>query len=186
PEAFATLEAQASACRNALPQARAPVLAGWSYGALLAWEVARQSERDGVEIGGLVMIDPPLPQGDADAEAPVDFEEMMRRELALGRDADPGRSAALSASPEARAVLAACRANTRRLRAYRPSGRLSCSAFLAVATRRPPAWGDAEAVTRAWREHLGALRDQIALPGTHYDCVLGDNAAAVARLLRSL
>jgi 3-oxoacyl-(acyl-carrier-protein) synthase/thioesterase domain-containing protein/NAD(P)-dependent dehydrogenase (short-subunit alcohol dehydrogenase family)/aryl carrier-like protein len=181
----ATLEAQASGYRKELPQGRAATLVGWSYGALLAWEVARQIEAEGGRVEKLILVDPPLPCTDEPDQAPPDFEQIALRELHPADEAQalPG-STALASSPEARSVVEACRTNTGRLLAYRPAGKVRCPAVVAVATERPSAWGATEAVLAAWQDHLENIETCMPLPGGHYDCVRGQNAEIIARLLQ--
>lgn len=180
-----TLETQASAYRRVISRYGATTLVGWSYGALLAWEVARQIEAEGGRVEKLILIDPPLPWTNEQHQMPQDFEQIALSELNSGDAVTVlPRNATLASSPEAQSVLEACKANTKRLLAYRPVGRVGCPAVIAVATRRPSSWGAMEAVLAAWQEHLADIETGVPLPGGHYDCVRGQNADIIARLLQ--
>lgn len=182
---FETLEHQASAYRCALSRSGAPTLVGWSYGAVLAWEVARQREAEGLEVGRLVLIDPPLPDVSEQRGELQSLDEIVLRELDPSRsDTAIASAAELASSPLMRSVMDACKANTRRLMAYRPHGRVCCPVVVAVATQRPQSWGEPGSVMAAWQKHSTNEQTCIELPGGHYDSVCGPNAKLIALLLQ--
>jgi surfactin synthase thioesterase subunit/acyl carrier protein len=124
-------------------------LAGWSFGGLVAFEMARQLRAQGEEIAGLTLIDPPEP---ADPHS-TDFDESsllaaFAREPGIPPDLDPS---------DLRRHFEIFRANAMASRAFRPGPYDGPLDLIEAAERSAPA--------TFWR---GLARRVVVLPGDHY------------------
>jgi amino acid adenylation domain-containing protein len=173
-------------------------LAGWSFGALVAREMARRLDAAGHEVQGLVMLDPHLlaDEGGDDDDAflaqlfgerlPAGFSVDEFRALdAEGRLAYAARHAAASpllpadAPPAAlRALLRVRRAHLAAQRRHRPEPWEGPSVVLRAAELSPAAL----ATARAW-DAAAPEAEVVAVPGNHYSMMREPHAAAVAAAL---
>ncbi|MEM9292782.1 MAG: thioesterase domain-containing protein [Acidobacteriota bacterium] len=175
-------------------------LGGWSLGALLAWEMARQLEAAGEAVEAVLMIDPgapatepaAAPEGAALAQrfladlaalatrtAPPlalqgeeSWDDLRQRALAVGRDASlPG-----SEDEETFfTLLERYRANAQALAAFAPAPRAQGVATLLMAAEsEDPTGGE------GWRE-LAPGATVTTLPGNHYTLVQPPRVRALAR-----
>jgi amino acid adenylation domain-containing protein len=172
-------------------------LAGWSFGALVARQMARRLDAAGDEVQGVVMLDPHLFADDGDDDdvflaqlfgerLPAGFSVDEFRALdAEGRLAYIARHAASSpllpadASPEAlRALLRVRRAHLAAQRRHRPEP-WDGPAVVLRATELAPA---ARATAQAW-DAAAPEAEVVSVPGSHYSMMREPHAAAVAAAL---
>jgi len=155
-------------------QPRGPyLLAGWSFGGVVAWEAARLLEERGEEVALLVLIDsrPPSPGGEPDV---ADLEGLLRAELA------GAGAAALEA--ELSSLLPRVRAYLRALCEYRPRP-LACRVALFLAADRPR--GETAGLAALWRALSPRGLEVETLPGNHFTLLREPAVAALARSIRS-
>jgi thioesterase domain-containing protein/acyl carrier protein len=149
-------------------------LAGWSFGGLVAFEMARQLRAAGEEIGGLALIDPPEPLDPTDPtdrtdpSDPSDLSEAalldaFAREPGIPQDLDPA---------ELRRRFELFRAHAEAARAFRP-GPYDGPLDLFEAAERP-------APAATWR---GMARSVAVLPGDHYSLLAPPQVEALAGVL---
>jgi amino acid adenylation domain-containing protein len=178
------------------------LLAGWSLGGKVAFEMARQLERAGRPVGLVAIFDtaPELPQSHAETDAELNWEEdyIVRSGatlglnaaelLALDRDArlllylDAAKAAGhipaeVGAEQFAR-FLEVYAANEAASRAYRPgsyAGRVAL--FRSAADNDLPE-------TYGWERFAAGGVEVVRLDSTHGQFVQGENAPALARLMR--
>ena len=176
-------------------------LAGWSMGALIAFELARALERDGAEVGLLVLLGPPFdfpsaPAGPSPSSLAGTFVADAAR--ILGAAAEPPDPAATAAADqlawlaEAVAADAAARArlrtgfdvfsrHTRMLPGYTPDGPPVRAPALIVSADDSP--------NAAFRHRWPALLDgpvaTLPVAGDHYAFLRPPLVAEVARAIRS-
>jgi amino acid adenylation domain-containing protein len=151
------------------------LLGGWSFGGLVAWEMARLLTARGERVALLALIDttPPLPAEDLPEPGDATLAALLR--------AEPG-SAALDPR-QLDGLLAVVRRHLRAFAAYRPAP-LACPVALLQAREG----GEAAASARSWRRlALGPFHHRL-LAGDHYGILreprVGRLAAAIDRLLR--
>ncbi len=185
-ESVETMAARYVAAIRGVQAAGPYFLAGWSFGGLIALEMARQLERDGESAGLLALIDSMPPGHDAYRNAtPVSFGrdlaaragiEPMRRapELAdLPADAvlasivEEARAARLlpddSAASTIKALFDVYLANGRAGASYRPAASLQRAVLLRASQSRA-----GEDVEAAWRRLVGPDLEIVPVPGDHY------------------
>ena len=132
-------------------------LGGWSFGAVVAFEMVRQLEQAGRTPRGLIMIDPP-----ARERAPLlnerALEETFRAEIVAqtGHDLDQDH-------PHFRRIVEACTRNTRALARYQPAGNVACPTELIMAGARTAVEQGWQAlspanITRLNADHYSILR----------------------------
>jgi amino acid adenylation domain-containing protein len=187
---------------TAEPGARADrlVLAGWSMGGVLAYEVGRELAASGVDCE-VIMIDSEVPDDAAPAATPsgaarhVAFlrdlaggrlpdgiDDRLRQTVATGADlaglardlaCESGLLPAGTPAGDYARLAAIHGRNTDALARWRPAG--SGVPVLLFAAARPPGQPDP---ARAWRELCPGLVVQ-ALPGDHYSLLTGANVQAI-------
>jgi amino acid adenylation domain-containing protein len=166
------------------------LLGGWSFGGLVAWEMARQLAARGEKVALLVLLDTSPPQ------ALGDLSELDAATLAALLRAEPGGAAL--APHQLAALLALVRSHLRAFAAYRPAP-LACPVALLQAQQRRPgagaggADGAAAAATPAaalvtWRRlALGPFVHRV-VAGDHYGMLrepeVGRLAAEIEQLWR--
>jgi FkbM family methyltransferase len=184
-----TVEGQAACYLEALRavQPAGPyALAGWSFGGVVAYEMARRLTEAGEEVSLLAVLDTaPVTAGDAPKLEPYRLlAPTMRQELSLSsddlaalREMDPQsqietlveRARTAGHLPpgfgleEARRTLEVFLANDRAARSYVPQP-YPGSLTLFLASERPP--GSIEEIVRSWQELAGEVRLEL-LPGGH-------------------
>jgi thioesterase domain-containing protein/acyl carrier protein len=143
-------------------------LAGWSFGGLVAFEMARRLRAESEEVAGLALIDPPEPQHPTDRSDPTDLSDpallaAFAREPGIPQDVAPddlGRRFELF------------RSNAEAARAFRP-GPYDGPLDLFEAAERP-------APAATWRS---LARRVATLPGDHYSLLAPPQVEALARVL---
>lgn len=145
------------------------LLGGWSFGGLVAYEIARKLASEGREVGPLLLIDTPLPGSGSidDAVVAAEFDAELRR--MLGTD---GITAA-----ERAARFEVFLAHSRAQVTYQPPSQVSND--LVVIARR-----DNHDAPR-WQTHTtGRLRLR-RLPADHYDLMRAPHVGAIARFVKT-
>jgi amino acid adenylation domain-containing protein len=140
-------------------------LAGWSFGGLIAFEMARRLRAAGEEVASLALIDPPEVLDPSD---PSDFDESsllaaFAREPGIPHDLDPG---------DLRRRFEIFRSHVAASRAFRPGPYDGPLDLIEAAERPEPA--------ATWR---GLARWVVVLPGDHYSLLAPPQVEALARAL---
>ncbi|HET7233234.1 MAG TPA: amino acid adenylation domain-containing protein [Longimicrobium sp.] len=210
-EPLETVEAMAAAYVAALKdvQPAGPyLLGGWSMGAVVAFEAARQLRAAGEEIGCLVLIDPPTAVRAPGWHDEAAFLEDTLRDLLGGHlpagfnpgelralDADERvawlhaeavRAGALPAELEASrlaSLLRVRRANLAALRSYQPAT-FDGPALLLRAAERPVATGDAPR-RLDWASLCTGGVEVHTVPGSHHTLLREPHVAMLAERLRA-
>jgi amino acid adenylation domain-containing protein len=184
-----------------VPGSRPYLLGGWSFGGLIAWEMARQLAASGERVALLVLLDTSPPP----RRAVADPGELDAAALAAALRAEPG-----SAPPDPRqleAMLPVVRSHLRAFAAYRPAP-LACPVALIQARERPPGSGaganagagsgdgnrpaaaapTAQQTRAAWRRLAQGPFIHRLVPGDHHGMLrapaAGRLAAEIERILR--
>jgi len=197
-----SLEAMAAAYLDLVmhDQLEGPLLlAGWSFGALVAFEMARQALARGRAVSHLVLIDLPLPPpGRVHAESLVrmrfdlEMQKLGLSEEIIHASADASISASTqinihenrqASRKQTRELLyAVFEANLHAARTFKPTA-LNLPATLVVAEA-----GLAQTDSRpgkGWGDYLAPLT-LLTVPGDHYSMLEGQGAMDLARLCGSL
>jgi len=175
-----SLAEQVKLYRAALPDLHGATLAGWSYGAVLVHELARQCEAEGQTIARMVLVDPPVPGLTGHMPKETDMMDVAALEGAAGQvrpDAPP--SSAVPAADLA-VIAKTIDINTRHLRTHRFQAQVAAEAVVYAASERPPSWGSAEGLLEAWQPFLTTCRSQEILSTDHYGCIRGSHARNIA------
>jgi thioesterase domain-containing protein len=173
-------------------------LAGWSMGAIIAFETARRLVTSRVPVGSLVLVDPSPVQ----LVAPPTEAEVAERFLtdflggsdgpaafrACGRVVTLGDVPPLFAAAQAQGLISddldvelimerytVFRANTQALIEYAASGRYPGTATLIKADRTPD-------TSAGWHALIGRIREH-RLPADHYSIMLGDAVGPLAGIV---
>lgn len=174
-----------AAAYDAALQARFPCeqwrvrLAGWSFGALVAVEMAAARETAGRPVEALYLLDPPPADGDTGA-AGYDADqlaEVFARELGDNRGTRTGRIAA----DYAKRLAACCEANLHSMIGHLPA-RLNSTPTLLWRARRTPVGSGPD----TWRRHLPVHAVLTDLDTTHYDIVHPPHAGVIAAAITSM
>ena len=176
-------------------------LAGWSFGGVVAYEIARQLESQGADVAFLALLDASPPRGlplevrvaatlagigqaffglPEDALAGLDESQAMRLLLDRGRDLDL-LPAGMTADSLGR-MIRLIRAHTRALAAYNPAGPVQADLRLLLAATasqvREPG---------AWRSLTRGSCSLVTVAGTHHEMVfppaVGELAVAMSSWL---
>jgi thioesterase domain-containing protein len=144
------------------------LLGGWSFGGLVAFEMARRLAATGQHTGPLLLIDTPLPGSGAadDATIGAEFEAELRR--MLGAD-DITRQ-------ERAARFEVFRAHVRAQLSYRPPSQVAND--LVVIARR-----DNQDASR-WQAHTQGRLQLRRLPADHYELMRAPHVGAIARFVK--
>ncbi|HET6857749.1 MAG TPA: SDR family NAD(P)-dependent oxidoreductase, partial [Streptomyces sp.] len=159
-------------------------LAGWSYGARVAMEMAGQAESAGRSVEALYLLDPPPPQAEGLVAAydETRLEQVFAAELGTGVPSTSAEHAQAYADRLARC----CRANLRSLGEHRVRPLVSVPTFLWLAeqpTAGLPAPGDAQETDRQWSACLPPSAVRRSLPTDHYGIVAAPHVHTVAETI---
>ncbi|MFD7815702.1 amino acid adenylation domain-containing protein [Streptomyces sp. NPDC059785] len=156
-------------------------LAGWSYGARVAMEMAALAESAGRPLEALHLLDPPPPRADALVAAydETHLEKVFAAELGTGVSS----VAAEHAQAYAERLARCCRANLRSLGEHRVRPLASVPTFVWLAeqpTAGVPAPGDPQETDRQWSTLLPPSAVRRTLPTDHYGIVAPPHVRTVA------
>lgn len=153
------------------------LLGGWSFGALVAHEMARLLEADGEAVERLVLVEPAPPRTlqapsvDVDALDPHDLPPEALRLLGLP-DGEPDDALL-------RRRLAVLRAHVRSMAAHEP-GTVTAPAVLLLTN---DTGGKLPRLAPAWNDLLHAPAEAHTVPGDHDRVLDAEHAPALAALL---
>lgn len=176
-EPLATLEEMAAYCKAhlAVPDRyHECALVGWSFGGVLAYELARQLAAAKVRVANLVLIDAYLQSGELPAMTSdlTALHSLLDPDAASPSDAD---------SMQSEALLRIYRANVAAMLAYAPSGYDGSLVEIRAEASAPKIGCSPSSL----RPLPAAKRRVIVLPGDHYSIMaqsgFGDLAAALAQ-----
>ncbi|MFI6931609.1 amino acid adenylation domain-containing protein [Streptomyces sp. NPDC050287] len=161
-------------------------LAGWSYGARVAMEMASLAESAGRPPAALYLLDPPPPQAKALVAAydEAHLEKVFAAELGTGVPSLPTEHAQAYAERLARC----CRANLRSLGEHRVRPLGSVPAYLWLAehpTAGMPTPADPQEPDRQWNTFLPPSAVRRYLPTDHYGIVAAPHVDTVAETIRA-
>ncbi|MEV6995110.1 amino acid adenylation domain-containing protein [Streptomyces sp. NPDC093228] len=159
-------------------------LAGWSYGARVAMEMAALAESAGRPLEALYLLDPPPPQAQALVAAydETHLERVFAAELGAGASSSPTEHAQAYAERLARC----CRANLRSLGEHRVRPLVSVPTHLWLAeqpTAGLPATDDPREAGRQWNACLPPSAVRRTLPTDHYGIVTAPHVHKVAEAI---
>jgi phthiocerol/phenolphthiocerol synthesis type-I polyketide synthase E len=182
------------------------VLGGWSFGGLVAFEMARRLESEGEEVELLVLLDsapvPPetaaAPPGEAellawflqdlspgrpaaDGEGLADLSRLdaeARLDLLLAHAREAGLLPEKGGRERLRRLLALFQANAAAAARYRPGGPFGGDVLLLAAAQGVA--GGAPSAVRAWGDLLAGSIAASTLPGNHYTLLLAPQVGEVA------
>ncbi|MFC4465703.1 amino acid adenylation domain-containing protein [Streptomyces xiangluensis] len=162
-------------------------LAGWSFGARVAMEMAALAESAGWPLEALHLLDPPPPQADALVAAYDEnhLEAVFAAELGTGALAVSAEHAQAYAERLARC----CRANLRSLGEHqvRPLAFTPTVLWLAdQPTAGVPAPGDPQETARQWSACLPPSATRRSLPTDHYGIVAPPHVHTVAETVTAM
>lgn len=167
-------------------------LAGWSFGGVVAFEIARQLEGHGEDVTALVLVDAVAPGseiGGAEASEQELWQLFLRDAVRVsgeeGTEAGAGDETALRAAA-ARALgpadvepfYAVFRANVAALERYRPDSPAAADALLVEAG------AGGEGVTATWRRLLAGDVHVERVAGDHYTLLTKPSVAKLAATIR--
>ncbi|MEU5717066.1 amino acid adenylation domain-containing protein [Streptomyces sp. NPDC020403] len=161
-------------------------LAGWSYGARVAMEMAGLAESAGRPLEALYLLDPPPPQARAlvTSYAEAHLEKVFAAELGAGASSLPTEQARAYAERLARC----CRANLRSLGEHHVRPIVSVPTYLWLAehpTAGIPTPADPQDLDGQWTDCLPPSAVRSYLPTDHYGIVAAPHVDTVAATIRS-
>ncbi|MEU5591499.1 amino acid adenylation domain-containing protein [Streptomyces sp. NPDC020298] len=161
-------------------------LAGWSYGARVAMEMAGLAESAGRPLEALYLLDPPPPQAEALVAAydEAHLEKVFAAELGTGASSLPTEHARAYAEGLARC----CRANLRSLGEHRVRPLVSVPTYLWLAehpTAGMPTPAGSQEPDRQWDTCLPPSAVRRYLPTDHYGIVAAPHVGTVAETIRA-
>jgi amino acid adenylation domain-containing protein len=185
-----SLEAMAAAYLDSVDQAQPEgplLLSGWSFGALVAFEMARQALARGRTVSHLLLIDLPLPPaGRVHAESLVRLRfDLEMQKLGLAEEFNHASADArkYASSKQTRELLyTVFEANLHAAKTFKPTALnlpatlVMAEAGLAHSDPRPD---------KGWGDYLAPLT-LLTVPGDHYTMLEGPGALDLARLCASL
>jgi thioesterase domain-containing protein/acyl carrier protein len=177
-------------------------LAGWSFGGLVAYEMARQLEAEGVDVAGVILLDSWLPRSAwAVQQDGSDGLRHLARELGLEVEADAtlARLAALSvehrllppasAEDDLRRALQVYEAHHAAFRAFRPE---PSKGLRLVLLRPEQVLNPLDAAllkqdaTGGWGALVPGPVELHSVPGDHFRMLRAPHVEALAQVLRGL
>ncbi|MFJ8011036.1 amino acid adenylation domain-containing protein [Streptomyces sp. NPDC096339] len=183
------------------------LLAGWSFGGTVAYEMAARLEAAGEEVAFLGLIDAAAPGaapgGRAGTAAGPGDPDLLRYGIAAGIDADSARELdeeelldvlvrrgraegtlpRTSPTEALRRVLRVAEANGTASAAYRTDAVLAVGLHLFTVDERHPELATPLVDPAAWRPRTAGAVVRAAVPGNHHDLVDPPHSAALAELL---
>ncbi|MGW3631875.1 amino acid adenylation domain-containing protein [Streptomyces sp. NPDC005122] len=161
-------------------------LAGWSYGARVAMDMAGLAESAGRPLEALYLLDPPPPQAEALVAAydEAHLEKVFAAELGTRTSSLPTEHAQAYAERLARC----CRANLRSLGEHRVRPLASVPTYLWLAefpTAGMPTPADPQEPDRQWNTCLPPSAVRRYLPTDHYGIVAAPHVYTVAETIRA-
>ncbi|WSI35852.1 amino acid adenylation domain-containing protein [Streptomyces sp. NBC_01341] len=164
-------------------------LAGWSFGARVAMEMAALAESDGRPFEALHLLDPPPPRahGLVASYDKDDLEKLFAAELGTGSASASASAGHVRAYAES--LARCCRANLYSLGEHqvRP---LAVTPTLLWLAERPtagmPAPGDQEETSRQWSACLPSSAVRRSLPTDHYGIVAAPHVRTVAEAITAM
>ncbi|MET8413593.1 SDR family NAD(P)-dependent oxidoreductase, partial [Streptomyces sp. NPDC005195] len=159
-------------------------LAGWSYGARVAMEMAGLAESAGGPAEALFLLDPPPPE--AGALVAAYDETAIERVFAAELGADVSAQPAEHARAYAERLARCCRANLRSLSEHRVLPLASTPTFLWLAEQPTPGMpvpGDPRETDRQWSACLPPAAVRRSLVTDHYGIVTPPHVHAVAETI---
>ncbi len=173
------------------------LLGGWSFGGVVAFEMAVRLERAGREVGTLVLLDSPVPGsadlvGDEDvlsrfgADAGLSSDEMDELDdnaliAALVRQShQDGRLPDRIESTAVRRMVEVARANGEAAGRYRPGAVVHADVHLLTVSESHPTLKSPAVDPDAWRALTHGRVSTVPVPGNHHDMVHPPNVAELA------
>ncbi|KZT07803.1 ketoacyl-synt-domain-containing protein [Laetiporus sulphureus 93-53] len=163
------------------------IVGGWSFGGVVAFEVARQLVAAGINVAGIVLIDAPSPRTrsplpdsiiDATIGTVITNEtsaDLLRSQLRQATRAlvnyEPSSSPASHVCPPPIVMLHSTEAY--------PAATVDSEAVAFLAER-----SDRAKFVREWEEDLGATIPVLDIPGNHFEAFSSRNIAATSERLR--
>ncbi|MGW2283484.1 amino acid adenylation domain-containing protein [Streptomyces phaeochromogenes] len=165
-------------------------LAGWSYGARVAMEMAGLAESAGRAPEALYLLDPPPPEAKALVAAydETHLEKVFAAELGTGASSLPDSLPGKHAQAYAERLARCCRANLRSLGEHRVQPLASVPTYLWLAehpTASMPAPADPRESDRQWNACLPPSAVLRYLPTDHYGIVAAPHVDTVAETIRA-
>ncbi|MFC8661402.1 amino acid adenylation domain-containing protein [Streptomyces sp. NPDC057199] len=165
-------------------------LAGWSYGARVAMEMAGLAESAGRALDALYLLDPPPPRAEALVAAYDEphLERVFAAELGSGASSLPGSLPSEHAQAYAERLARCCRANLRSLGEHRVRPLVSVPTYLWLAehpTEGMPTPADPRESDRQWNACLPPSAVLRYLPTDHYGIVAAPHVDTVAEAIRA-
>ncbi|MEU8472747.1 amino acid adenylation domain-containing protein [Streptomyces sp. NPDC029006] len=160
-------------------------LAGWSFGAWVALEMAAQAESAGRAADGLFLIDPP-PPGAGPRFADYDearIDAVFAHELGTGGTGGTNAATGQAARDYAERLARRCRANLASMAEYEPPRLSGTPSRLWLAARPPvdlPALGSPDEQLDLWRAHLPRPAHCRVLDTDHYGIVRPPQVRTIA------
>lgn len=176
-------------------------LLGWSFGGLVAQEMAAKAERQGRVVQGLVLLDPPAPQTGRDwsEEAGEHLLMAFRRELEVkfgllentstvegmidkaSRQKTGGQAAAY-----ARLLHDSCASNMRSMIVHQPTALYHTPVLLLQAKQTMPGIEHAgDQLQLNWQQFSSQPLQYVQLDGNHYSILQGEAVVHLATLLKA-
>lgn len=172
-------------------------LVGWSFGALLAWQIAKLLQEGGYRVPDLLLIDPPLLVEGEGGEPGSVPQEVFLQELRL-QYPDWGTEWGTELKPESGAetlllkkdgisrqaqeylqkVILACRRNTQAAHRFRPQGQVQTRVELWLAQRNPQ-----PGLLAQWQALCAEKLVVHERDADHYSIMQGGHAQAIAASL---
>ncbi|WP_020593999.1 non-ribosomal peptide synthetase [Kiloniella laminariae] len=172
-------------------------LVGWSFGALIAWDMARQLEQQGRPLPSLVLIDPPVIGQQQNST--FDANRVFLQELAQAHPDFADKSVLQNQSSEKitrlpslgdsyiEAVMSACARNATAMTSFHPKAQISARTTLVIAAegeKPEPGYSNRhDWLQDSWQKYFKFPLASRVLPGDHYTVMTGTNAIQIADLI---
>lgn len=148
-------------------------LGGWSFGAIVAYEMSLQLQKSGEAVALLGIIDAGPPSGNYIEDPDTFTGQMLSKEFSEGMDE--------ASQAYIDKVGQVCRYNYKALQEYRSSKKLDADVVLVKANQSHLPVG-----MDLWRDYLDEARcSWVALDGDHYSILKGSNAEMISDVFNS-